>query len=112
MSGINMEVAMRLRILTPIIEFVVGLAELILAVRILLRLFAASPSAPFVHWVYTTSNTLLEPFRGIFPSTVINRAYVLDFTALFALLIYAIIGGFLIYLAAWIETAITPPAKR
>src|SRR5690349_101690 len=100
---------MRPRFLTPLIEIIVGLAEAVLVIRILLRLFAASPSAPFVHWIYSTSATLLEPFRGIFPTAVINRAYVLDFTALFALIIYAIIGGFLIYLASWLETAAMRP---
>jgi hypothetical protein len=45
--------------LSGLIRFIVGLAEAVLVLRIILRLFAANPSASFVHWVYETSNTLL-----------------------------------------------------
>jgi uncharacterized protein YggT (Ycf19 family) len=90
-------------ILSILINLVVGLAVTILGLRVLFRLFAANPTAPFVHWVYVTSNTLLEPFRGIFPNEVINKSYVLDFTALFALVMYLIAGSLLLYVARLLE---------
>jgi len=83
--------------LSKIVHLFIGLAETVLVLRIVLRLFAANPTASFVHWVYTTSNTLLEPFRGIFQSGVIDKSYVLDFTALFALVVYGLFGALLIY---------------
>ena len=97
--------------LPALIQVVVALAELALLLRILFRLFAANPNASFVNWIYGTSSTLLAPFRGIFPSAVIARSYVLDFTALFALIIYALIGSLLIYLAALLEGAVTHAAQ-
>lgn len=98
--------------LAGLIQFVIGLAEVILLLRIVLRLFAANPNAVFVHWVYAMSDTLLLPFRGIFPSAVIEKAYVLDFTAMFALIIYALIGGLLAYAAAWVGRTMETPARR
>jgi len=75
------------------VDFFVGLAELILGLRVVLRLFAANPEAAFVHWVYTTSDTLLIPFRNIFPvETISSSGFVLDLSALFAMLIYAVLG--------------------
>jgi len=89
-----------------LIRVVVGLAELALAFRVVLRLFAANPTASFVHWVYITSSTLLAPFRGIFPSEVVAHNHVLDFSALFALIVYALLGSFLLYLAYLLETPV------
>lgn len=95
-------------VLPKLIQLIFFLIEAVLVIRIIFRLFGANPSATFVHWVYVTSNTLLEPFRGIFLPTTIGRGYVLDFTALIALLIYALLGAFLAYLATLLESALTP----
>jgi len=99
------------RYLSTIIHLVIGLAEAILFLRIILRLFAANPSAPFVNWVYSTSGTLLQPFRGIFPSTVVEKSYVLDFTALFALVIYGFLGSLLMYFVKLLEDSLARPRR-
>lgn len=93
-------------LLTGLISLVIGLTEAVLVLRIVLRLFAANPTASFVHWIFTTSDTLLAPFRGVFPNPVIGRSYVLDFTALFALIVYALFGSLLAYLAAFLERSV------
>jgi uncharacterized protein YggT (Ycf19 family) len=92
--------------LSKLIQLIIGLAEIVLVLRIVLRLFAANPTASFVHWIYTTSNTLLEPFRGIFQTGVIDKSYVLDFTALFALIVYGLLGSLLIYFVDFLERSI------
>jgi uncharacterized protein YggT (Ycf19 family) len=97
--------------LPKLIHFVLGLVEIVLMLRIVLRLFAANPNASFVNWVYSTSDTLIQPFRGIFPTTVIEKSYVLDFTALFALIIYALVGSLLGYLVAVLERVAMAPVK-
>lgn len=93
--------------LSAIIDLVMGLAEIILVLRIIFRLFAANPNASFVHWIYGTSGTLLEPFRGIFPTTTIGRNYVLDFTALIALVVYALFRSLLVYVGRLLEGTVT-----
>ena len=92
--------------LSKLIYLIIGLAEIVLVLRIVLRLFAANPTASFVHWTYTTSSTLLEPFRGIFQPGVIDKSYVLDFTALFALVVYGLLGSLLIYFCDFLEKSI------
>lgn len=79
------------RLFTSLIDLFVGLAEICLGLRVIFRLFAAN-HVQFVTWVYNTSDSLLSPFRGIFPSTSIGNGHVLDFTALFGMLIYALFG--------------------
>ncbi len=88
----------RQQLLVRLVDFFIGLAELVLILRVVLRLFNASQGASFVNWVYQTSGTLLAPFRGIFPTEVLHRGYVLDVSALFAVLVYAFIGYLLIEL--------------
>lgn len=80
------------RVVLTIINFIFGLIELILLLRIVLELFAANPLTPFVSWTYSVSTTLLYPFQGIFPSPVLRGGFVLDISAIVALLVYTIIA--------------------
>jgi len=89
--------------LVALVDFFVGLAEAILGLRVLFRLFNANATNPFVHWIYQTSSTLMDPFRGIFQAqATISPGFTLDINALFAMLMYAIIGFLLAALLGWI----------
>lgn len=80
-----------------LVNLFVGLAIAVLGLRVIFRLFDANQTVGFVNWVYATSDTLLSPFRGLFPNaTVGSPQYVLDFTALFAMAVYAAAGYLLI----------------
>lgn len=74
-----------------LINTVFNIAIAILGLRFVLRLFGANPDALFVRWVYDTSQPLLHPFAGMFPSAAEGR-FVFDFNTLFAIAIYALIG--------------------
>lgn len=85
--------------LTFLINTVFGIALLVLGLRFILKLFAARP-APFVRWVYDSSQPLLNPFFGMFPSPVIEGGSIFEFTTLFAILIYALVARLLMLLIA------------
>jgi YggT family protein len=90
-------------IIIGLVDFFIGLVELLLGLRVILRLFAANPDSPFVHWIYATSGTVMAPFRGIFPTEVIHRGgYVLDISAIFAMIVYAVIGYLIVSLLGWL----------
>ena len=93
------------RLLAGLINFFLAVVELFLAIRFVLRFFAANPSASFVHWIYTSSSTLLEPFRSIFPTEVIGRNHIVDFSALFAMIIYAIFAALVVWILHWLSPA-------
>lgn len=84
--------------LANIVNFFVGLAALILGLRVVFRLFNANPTADFVQWIYSTSDALMVPFRGIFPAAELERGVVLDVSAIFALIMYIAIGALLLAL--------------
>jgi hypothetical protein len=79
------------------------ISEIVLGIRILLRLFAANPATSFVQFIYKTSADLLYPFRGIFPTPVIGNEYVLDTTAIFAIFMYLILLYLIESLVDYIE---------
>jgi|ERR1035437_8430069 cytochrome b561 len=88
------------QMVTWMVHFFVGTAELLLALRVVLRFFNGNPSASFVHWCYVSTNTLLEPFRAVYTSTgVITRGWVVDYVALFAMAVYAVAGYVVLSLA-------------
>lgn len=93
---------------TNLVNLFTGIVAIFLGLRFVLRLFGANADNDFVSWVYDMSAVLLEPFRGIFPTEVIDRQYVFEFNTLFALMIYAIIGLLLIALI----NAVTPEEKK
>ncbi len=80
------------RILRGLVDVILFVVELFLGLRLVLRLFGANPSADFVEWIYAMSRPLLEPFIGAFPSPAIEGGFVLEFTTLFAMIVYALVG--------------------
>ncbi|MEK7095960.1 MAG: YggT family protein [Patescibacteria group bacterium] len=87
------------------VNLFIGLAELMLALRVVLRFFNGNPDATFVHWVYTNTQVLLEPLRNVFFSAgVIDRGWVVDYTALFAMAVYAAAGYLAVGLVSrWVK---------
>jgi len=83
---------------TGLVNVFTGLVEGFLGFRFLLKLFGANAENGFVSWIYDMSAVLLEPFRGIFPAQVFENRYVLEFSTLFAMLVYAIIALLLVAL--------------
>lgn len=86
--------------LRSLVNGIITLVELLISVRIILKLFGASTTAPFVSWVYETTAPLLEPFIGMFPSPNLTGGFVLEFSAIFGLLVYAFIGYALLEILA------------
>lgn len=80
------------------INIILEIVEAIIGIHILLKLFHANPNVPFVNWMYRLSAPLLRPFNGIFHDIVFQGKYDLDLSAIFALIIYGIIGYLLILL--------------
>jgi hypothetical protein len=87
-----------------LLNFFSAVVEGFLGLRFLLKLFGANPNTGFVDWVYEMSSVLLEPFRGIFPATVFENRFIFEFSTLFAMLMYAIIGLVLVYLINAVTT--------
>jgi uncharacterized protein YggT (Ycf19 family) len=80
------------RLLQDLTYFVVSIVEVLLAVRFLSKLLGASPRAPFIAWLYDTTEPLLAPFQYVFPTASVRGRFVLEFTTLFAIFVYSFIA--------------------
>lgn len=89
-------------LLSNLINIIVGFIVFILLLRLVLRFFGAGQAAPFVRWTYETGDPLLNPFRGMFPNTVLTGGYVLEVNTLIAIVVYAFIGYLLSQLISFI----------
>lgn len=81
-----------IKLLRELLAFVVAISEIVLIFRFILKLLAANPNAEFVQWIYSMSQPLLQPFLFAFPTPSVKGGFVLEFTTLFAIFAYAIIG--------------------
>jgi len=81
------------RILFRLLDVVLGFVEFLIGLRLILKFFGANPFTPFVSWVYQTSQPLLAPFIGMFPSPTLRGGFVIEISALFALIVYAFIAS-------------------
>lgn len=99
-------------IIITLTNIVIGIIELLLGLRLILLLLGANPSTPFVAWIYETSGILLSPFQGIFPTPVIEGRYILDVSALVALVVYAFIGYLIITALGYLEDLSTSRVTR
>lgn len=65
----------------------------LLTFRFVMLLAGASTTSSFVRFIYRTSDAVMAPFRGIFPPQVSeDGVHYLDFSALFAIVVYALLA--------------------
>lgn len=99
------------RFITKSINVVFTIVEVLLLFRFILKLFSANRSAPFVRWMYETSQPLLAPFENIFP-TVVESGIVIEMSTLFAIMVYAMVGYLLIMLVDIVDDAAHRKRRR
>jgi len=80
-----------MKVLILLIRISIGVIEFLLGVRFILRLLGANAiESSFVSWVYRNSHAFVQPFSGIIPNLSFGDRFVLEFTTIIALAIYAI----------------------
>lgn len=78
-----------------LIYFFFGALEILLALRLILRIFGAAVNNGFVDGIYSLSKLFISPFEGIFSRTYsqgLETTSVLEPATLVAILIYAVIA--------------------
>lgn len=80
------------RYILALTDSISNIITFLLGLRILLKLLGARTTAPFVTWVYETTRPLLTPFEGMFPTSNLGDGFVLEISALFAVVFYTFLG--------------------
>ena len=78
------------RMLRQLVDLVMYFIGAVVGLRFLFRLVGANADNGFVSWVYDTSGEILSPLRNILVSPSLDGAGVVDFTALFGLIVYGL----------------------
>jgi hypothetical protein len=76
---------------SQLIWLLFGILEVLIALRIGLKLIGANPDSPIVAMIYGFTSLFLFPFTGLIGSPTVG-GMVLEVSSMFAILIYALIG--------------------
>jgi uncharacterized protein YggT (Ycf19 family) len=68
-----------------------GIVEILIGLRIVLKLIAANPESPFAALIYNVSAIFLIPFTGLV-ATPASGGMVLELSSIIAMLVYALLA--------------------
>ena len=76
---------------SQVVDYIFYVIYALLAVRLLLALLAARSSAGFVQLIYSVTDPLYRPFRGIVASPTAEGGYTLALPIVIAIIVYALV---------------------
>jgi hypothetical protein len=94
---------------TQIVWYILGLLEVLLAFRFILKLFAANPTAGFSSFIYNVSYPFTAPFLTVFHISQIAGS-IFEWTTLLAMLVYGLVAWGIVKMFSMSKTVSTPEA--
>ena len=73
-----------------ILWYILGVIEVVLAFRVVLKVLGANTFSGFTNFIYAVSGPFAQPFAGIFGTTV-SSGFVFEWSTLIAMAVYAIV---------------------
>ncbi len=97
--------------LYQVIWYILGVVEIILASRILLKLIGANLNSGFTSLIYSISAPFASPFRGVLGTTV-NETNVIEWSTIIAMAVYAVVAFGLVKLVQLIKPTTEQEVNR
>ncbi len=72
--------------------YILGLIEVLLAFRLILKMLGANPGSGFVSFIYGISDLFALPFAGILGTTATNAGSVFEWSTLIAMAVYLVVA--------------------
>ncbi len=94
---------------TQVVWYILGILEVLLAFRFVLKLLAANPAAGFTSFIYSITYPFAAPFLNVFRISRVEGS-VAEWTTLLAMLVYWILALAIIKLFLMGKTVSTPEA--
>ncbi|MDO8492811.1 MAG: YggT family protein [bacterium] len=94
---------------TQIVWYILGLIEVLLAFRLVLKLLAANSAAGFSSFIYGVTNIFAAPFLNVFRITQVE-GNIFEWTTLLAMFVYWVVAVGIIKLFLMGKTVSTPEA--
>ncbi len=95
---------------TQVVWYILGIIEIFLAFRFVLKLLAANPGAGFTNFVYDVTYVFATPFLAVFRNNQIGSGSVFEWTTLLAMAVYYVVAWGIIKLFLMGKTVSTPEA--
>lgn len=89
-----------------VIWYIIGLIEVLLVFRLALKVLGANPYVGFTSFIYSITNPLTAPFRGILTTTATGNS-IIEWSTVIAAFVYLCVAWGLVYLLGLIYP-ITP----
>ncbi len=94
---------------TQIVWYVVGLIEVLLAFRFVLKLLGANPFAGFTRFIYGVTYIFAAPFLNVFRITQVEGK-IFEWTTLLAMFVYWVLAVGIVKIFLMGKTVSTPEA--
>ncbi len=94
---------------TQIVWYIMGLVEVLLAFRFVLKLLGANPYAGFTSFIYAVTYVFAAPFLSVFRVTQVAGS-VVEWTTILSMFVYWVIAYCIIQLLLIGKTVSTPEA--
>lgn len=94
---------------TQIVWYMLGLIEILLAFRFVLKLLGANAAAGFTNFIYSVTYALAAPFLNVFRVTQVEGS-IFEWTTLLAMFVYWMLAIGIINLFLMGKTVSTPEA--
>jgi YggT family protein len=89
------EYRLRLLKISQVVWLLVGIIEVMIGMRVLLKLIGANPDNDFARFVYNVAALFMGPFVGLTGSPA-SSGMVLEVPSLIAMLVYALLGWLIV----------------
>lgn len=96
---------------TQIVWYILGVIEVLLAFRFVLKLLGANPEAGFASFIYAVTYIFTAPFLTVFRVTQVAGS-ILEWTTLLAALVYPLMAFGIVKLLHIGKTVSTPEAAK
>lgn len=83
--------------LKQVVVYGFSLLEGFLTLRVILKIVSYDSDAVFVRWVFDLTQPLVTPFEGMFVPAVDGMYAHIEFSTVFGMLMYAILGYAVLY---------------
>ncbi len=96
---------------TQVVWYILGIIEILLAFRIVLKLLDANSAAGFTNFIYSTTYAFAAPFLNVFRVTQIQGS-IFEWTTLLAMFVYWVVAIGIVSLFLMGKTVSTPEAAE
>ena len=96
---------------TQIVWYIIGLLELLLAFRFVLKMLAANPTAGFSAFIYGITYPFAIPFLTVFRQSRVE-GNIFEWTTILAMLVYWLVAWGIIKMLVMSKAVTTPEASE